>query len=73
MLAGLIYVAAATVVTRFCCAEDKPMTGEGGRERRKAERRLHEKSRQMKRKKKPIKFGEQYGICLCLCGSENPL
>lgn len=38
MLAGLIYVAAATVVTRFCCAEDKPMRGEGGREGGREER-----------------------------------
>lgn len=30
MLAGVIYVATATVVTRFCCDKDKQMRGEGG-------------------------------------------
>ncbi|KAJ4922768.1 hypothetical protein JOQ06_022755 [Pogonophryne albipinna] len=38
MLARLIYVATATVVTRFCYDKDKQMKGEGGRERRKAGR-----------------------------------
>lgn len=66
MLAGLIYVATATVVTGFCCDRNKQAKGEGGRNEMK-----REKEGESRRRHKE-KHNLESSLAICLCGSKIP-